>query len=60
MANKTISLYYGNRILIIQIEVFMYEFFSVRFLTTEAMLPLLPWTARHCFQSVYLMRYVQG
>jgi hypothetical protein len=25
----------------------MYEFFSVRFLTTEAMLPLLPWTARH-------------
>jgi hypothetical protein len=25
----------------------MYEFFSVRFLTTEAMLALLPWTARH-------------
>jgi hypothetical protein len=26
----------------------MYEFFSFRFLTTEAMLPLLPCTARHC------------
>jgi hypothetical protein len=25
----------------------MYEFFSFRFLTTEAMLPLLPCTARH-------------
>jgi hypothetical protein len=35
-------------IIIIQIEVFMYEFFSFRFLTTEAMLPLLPCTERHC------------
>jgi hypothetical protein len=34
-------------ILIIQIELFMYEFFSFRSLTTEAMLPLLPCTAGH-------------
>jgi hypothetical protein len=38
-------------ILIIQIEVFMYELFSVRFLTTEAMIPLLPSTARHWFRQ---------
>jgi hypothetical protein len=35
-------------ILIIQIELFIYDFFSFRFLTTEAMLPLLPCTARRC------------
>jgi hypothetical protein len=35
------------QILIIQIELFIYDFFSFRFLTTEAMLPLLPCTARH-------------
>jgi hypothetical protein len=35
-------------ILIIQIELFMYEFFSFR-LTMEAMLPLLPCTAPHWY-----------
>jgi hypothetical protein len=41
-------------ITIIQIELYMYEFFSFFFLTTEAKLPLLPCTARHWFQYITL------
>jgi hypothetical protein len=46
-ALKSSSEDYKIHILTIQIELFMYEFFSFHFLTTEAMLPLLPCTARH-------------
>jgi hypothetical protein len=44
-------------ILITQIELFIYEFFSFRFLTTEAMLPMLPCTARLLVTIFKRLRY---
>jgi hypothetical protein len=44
---------YNIHILIIQIELFIYEFFSFRFLTMEAMLPLLPCMAPHWLIEMY-------